>query len=94
MTNCLEGIFAFLKIAFIPKGKRVLSEGKIYICIYMYLYTHTHTHTQTHIDKYIFFLPKIQVLLNSFYFMGGTQRTGLNLVLYRGGFEVGKGAFW
>lgn len=68
MTNCLEGIFAFLKIPFIPKGKRVVSEGKIYICIYI----HTRARTQTHTKTNIFFFPlnKMQVLQISFSFVG------------------------
>lgn len=53
MTNSLERFFAFLKISFIPKGKQVVSEGKIYICIY--IYTGTHTQTCIHTCKYLIF---------------------------------------
>lgn len=56
MTNCLEGIFAFLKIPFIPKGKQVVSEGKIYICIYIYTHARTHKHIYTYTNTFFFYL--------------------------------------
>lgn len=92
MTNCLEGIFAFLKIPFIPKGKRVASEGKIYICIYIYTHARTRKHTYTYTNTF-FFLPKTQLLRNSFSFTGGTRLQQVECVFFcHGGFELGKGA--
>lgn len=98
MTNCLEGFFfliffAFLKIPFIPKGKRVVSEGKIYIYVFIYTEAHAHTNTRTHIQIlffFFFFLPKMQVLRNSFSLRCRAGCTRL-MCFCHGGFELGEG---
>lgn len=91
MTNCLEGIFAFLKIPFIPKGKRVASEGKIYICIYIYTHARTRKHTYTYTNTF-FFLPKTQLLRNSFSFTGGTRLQQVECVFFAtAALSLGKG---
>lgn len=87
MTNCLEGIFAFLKIPFIPKGKRVVSEGKIYICIYIHTRARTQTHTRT---KTNIFFSSIKCKCYKSAFLLRVHEAGS--FFSHGGF--GKGVFW
>lgn len=80
MTNCLERFFCIFKDLLYSQREASCFRGEN---IYMYLHIHrrSHTNMHTHMQIHYFFLPKMQVLQNSFSVRCGPGCTKLYLFL-------------